>query len=267
MNTNTVTLLYFSPTGTTRRVLEAIAAGLRPRAVTHLDLASSGTKAEAGRKAFGDITVIGVPVYAGRVPLQAASGLERIRVKDSPAVLVVVYGNREYEDALLELKDISVKAGFTPAAGAAFIGEHSFSTPDNPIAEGRPDEEDIHRAETFGRLVREKMTGLQSLGSVAALQVPGNFPYRERSPSLNASPEINEEDCAYCGKCVEVCPMAAIKLHDKAFVTDKGICILCCACVKNCLCGARVVKDPRLSALAQRLGAMCRERREPEFFM
>jgi hypothetical protein len=54
-----------------------------------------------------ELVLIGVPVYAGRVPLEAVAKLRRLRVDRVPAVIIVVYGNREIEDALLELKDLA----------------------------------------------------------------------------------------------------------------------------------------------------------------
>jgi len=262
----TITLIYFSPTGTTRAVLEAIAEGAGAAIVRHIDLTLPGAKVDARGKAPGDLTVIGVPVYAGRVPLQALSRLQRIRVKDAPAAIVALYGNREYEDALLELRNISVESGFTPIAAAAFIGEHSFSTGDNPIAPGRPDADDLARARTFGRMVKEKIDGGLP-ESKAFLEVPGNFPYRERSPSRNTSPETDESICLNCGKCVEVCPVTAIRQSGATLITDRGKCILCCACVRNCLPGARAIRDPELVRFARQLGVMCSRRREPEFYL
>ena len=99
-----------------------------------------------------------------------------------------VYGNREYEDALLELQNIAIEAGFTPIAGAVFIGEHSFSTEGTPIAQGRPDADDLDRARSFGTMVQKKISNLESLRNVPPLAVPGNFPYRERGPARNTSP-------------------------------------------------------------------------------
>ena len=52
------------------------------------------------------------------------------------AVLVCVYGNRAYEDTLIELKDVADKAGFVPAAAVATIAEHSIM---HKFAAGRPD--------------------------------------------------------------------------------------------------------------------------------
>ena len=42
------------------------------------------------------------------------------------AVLLVVYGNREYEDTLLELSDVMEAAGFSPVAAVAAVAEHSI---------------------------------------------------------------------------------------------------------------------------------------------
>lgn len=264
---NSVRLLHFSPTGTTRKVLGAIAEGLGVDKPKHIDLTSPGTRTGRGRKIQGGLTIIGVPVYTGRVALEAVRGLQRFKAHNAPAVIVVVYGNREYEDALLELKNIAVESGFTPIAGAVFIGEHSFSKEGTPIAHGRPDIDDLNTARAFGAIVQKRMGDLGSLHSMAPLQVPGNFPYRERNPSLMTSPETRKETCVSCGKCVEVCPMAAIILQDNRVETDKEKCLLCCACVKNCPSGARCLEDPRLIQFAEKLSASCSRRKEPEFYL
>ena len=48
----------------------------------------------------------------------------------------VCYGNRNYDDALIELGDILTAKGFENIACGAFIAEHSFS---RILAAGRPD--------------------------------------------------------------------------------------------------------------------------------
>ncbi len=93
--------------------------------------------------------VIGAPVYVRRLPLNAVKRFKRLWANDTKAFVVVVYGNRNYEDALLELVDLSQELGFIPIAAAAFIGEHSFITRELPIAAGRPDEDDLEKAIEF----------------------------------------------------------------------------------------------------------------------
>jgi ferredoxin len=265
---NSLRLLYFSPTGTTRKVLEAIAEGLGVDKPKHIDLTSPGTRTGRGRKIQGGLTIIGVPVYTGRVALEAVRGLQRFKAHDTPAVIVVVYGNREYEDALLELRNIAVESGFMPIAGAVFIGEHSFSTEGTPIAQGRPDADDLDRARSFGTMVQKKISNIESLRNVPPLAVPGNFPYRERGPTRATSPETSDALCIRCGKCAEVCPVATITLQEDSVTTDKERCTLCCACVKNCPSGARRLQDPQLTQfIREKLSVMCSNRKEPEFYL
>ena len=70
----------------------------------------------------GELCVIAVPVYGGRVAATALQRLQRLKGNGSSAILVVVYGNRDYEDALLELRDTTVQLGFVPLTAGAFIG-------------------------------------------------------------------------------------------------------------------------------------------------
>lgn len=64
---------------------------------------------------------------------------------------VVVYGNRDYEDALLELHDILSENGFVVVAAGAFVARHSIF-PD--VAAGRPDRDDLDRMAEFAERVR-----------------------------------------------------------------------------------------------------------------
>ena len=149
--------------------------------------------------------------------------MKNVTGRHFPAVLLVVYGNRAFEDALLELKDIALGQGFLPIAGAAFIGEHSFDTPETPIATGRPDKADLDKAEAFGERVKVKL----EQRSLHEVEVPGHRPYRENSgwnrPYLEReqadqwSPETNTESCILCGICSHVCPTAAVTVNVSAW--------------------------------------------------
>ncbi len=188
-----------------------------------------------------------------------------MRGNETPAVVIAVYGNREYEDALLELRDIAVDAGFVPVAAAAFIGEHSFSSVAEPIAYGRPDTADLRTARAFGQSIREKLDSLEAVLPDVPLEIPGKKPYREYQPRSGISPVTIAESCGFCGTCVEVCPMGAISLTDRV-MTNSDACILCCACVKNCSSGARVMEDSGIRKVTGWLYANCRARKDPEAY-
>lgn len=177
----------------------------------------------------------------------------------------VTYGNRAYEDALLELRDVALEAGFLPVAAGAFIGEHSFSTDDDQIAYRRPDAEDLQDAGRFGQAIREKMKGLGPATEMPVLQVPGNSPYQDYRLPRNLAP-VSQEFCTRCESCLPVCPTGAIALKDNAVMTDASLCILCCACVKSCATGARVLEDERIQKLRTMLVTRFSQRKEPETY-
>ncbi len=267
MDFDSTALIYFSPTHTTRRVLREIAAGLGTTEVKELDLTLplrdySGVSLGSNR-----VTVIGSPVYGGRVPDLAAERLKSLKAGAAPAVLVAVYGNRAYEDALIELRDLAREAGFVPVAAAAFVAEHSFSSESAPIARGRPDDADAAKARDFGMRVGKKLEGLSSPDSAGCPQIPGNIPYKEKKPSSSVAPETDMEKCNLCGICAEVCPSGALRVED-AVLTDADKCILCSACIKMCPEGARYfAEDAPVWKIVKMLRTKCRDRKEPELFV
>jgi len=262
MNVRGAKLVYYSPTGSSRKIAEAVAGGVNK---THgsVDLTSPETKQGIVLKR-DELAVIAVPVYGGRVPVTAANRLKTVKGEGGPAVLVVVYGNRAFEDALLELKDIAVGQGFMPVAAAAFIGEHSFSTGETPVARGRPDEADLMKAAAFGVDVKRK---LGTITEVPDLSVPGNKPYKERSsPSEGMSPETDPATCNLCGACAQACPTGAVTVAEKVS-TVKQTCTRCTACVKACPTGARAWAHPGIKKIATWLNTSFGDRKEPETFL
>jgi len=266
MNINPAKLIYFSPTGTTKKILLAVAAGAGIDLAGHINLTLPGAKSPTPEKLNDDLAIIGCPVYGGRVPAEAVSRLRPIKGNGSPAVIVVVYGNRAYEDALVELWDLAVHAGFNVIAAGAFMGEHSYSTQDTPIAAGRPDLHDLVKAEEFGRLVHDKIRRMRSTRDMPLLRLPGNYPYKERSTLSNIAPVTQERECTKCETCASVCPVAAITVKESV-ITDQVMCIRCCACVKSCPAGARQMEDARIRKVAEQLSVNCCTRKDAETYL
>jgi len=266
MEVKQIKLVYFSPTGTSRSVLESIARGITAETVEHIDL-TLPRKARQAIALFADeLVILGAPVYGGRLPADAIERFKQLKAGNTLAVLVVLYGNREYEDALMELKKLALGLGFNPVAAAAFIGEHSFATEDVPIANGRPDSHDLQKAMAFGARVREKVTSLTSSGSLMDFEIPGRFPYEAAGARpMTVSPVTKEDTCTLCGTCAEVCPTAAISVGE-AVTTEIENCIRCCACIKNCPEGARVMPDGMWKDIANWLNENCSVRKEPQMF-
>ena len=268
MNFEAVKLAYFSPTGTTRKILNGIAEGLEAKNVEQIDLTFPEADKQPLHEFQNELVILGVPVYEGRVSKTAIPRLRRFKADKTPAVLVVLYGNRDFEDALLELYDLTRELGFLPVAGGAFIGEHSFANENRPIANGRPDAEDIMVAREFGSKICIKINDLDLIDEASLIKPPGNTPYidRDRSALEDRSALTRDEDCTLCGDCAPICPVGAITIKDTV-KTDSMACILCNACVKMCPVGARVVDDPMINKIVNWVSKNFQARREPEIFI
>ena len=266
MEIKKVKLIYFSATGTTQKVLESIAEGIAVENVEHVNMTLPKIAKQAIPPFSDELVLVGAPVYGGRLPADAVKRLKQLKASKNLAVLIVLYGNREFEDALLELKNLAIELGFHPLAGGAFIGEHSFSTKDVPIASGRPDSKDIQKAMAFGEKIKEKLTKLQSPGDVTDLVVPGSFPYEAAGArKMTVSPVTLVDKCTICGTCAEVCPTSAIAVGEDVS-TEIEACIRCCACIKNCPEEARIFEDDMMKTITEWLNENCAARKEPQLF-
>jgi len=253
----TIKTLYFSPTGTTKKIVETISKTLgvvennyNITLPKHRDILPSFDKE--------DLLVVGIPVYAGRIPRLIIDQLTNIKGNETPIVLVAVYGNRDYDDALLEMKDVFVQNGFMPIAAGAFIGEHSYTS---EVASNRPDIEDLKICKEFAETIKTHLY----LGDYKTkeLHVKGNFPYREIKPSLPLGPTV-DESCISCGICTINCPTGALKYNRHISVID-DLCIRCHACVRKCPFHA-IDFEEKLDPVKNWLIDNFTERRESELF-
>lgn len=274
MKLASLALVVFSPTRTTKTIAEAVALGIGADEVCLTNLTLPGARKSLPARFDSDAVLLAAPVYYGRLPVSVVPVFKRLEGQGKPVILLVVYGNRDYEDALAELYDISVSQGFVPAAAGAFVAEHSYSLPDRPMAAGRPDAADLETAKDFGRAVRQKLAGVDGPGMLSPLQVPGNRPYlrpeklymiQEIRKTMAFAPETGER-CTQCGICRKVCPEGAIDAFDAAEIDPKK-CILCFACVKSCPEQAKAMRDPNFNAAVGQLAEIIQNRKEPEVFL
>ena len=173
------------------------------------------------------------------------------------AVLVCVYGNRAYEDTLVELEDAAQKAGFRVVAAVAAVAEHSIA---RQLAAGRPDAQDAAQLAAFGEKIQAKL----SAHDLSEPNLPGNRPCK-KAGGAGMVPKATKA-CNRCGVCAAECPVQAISKDDPTKVDEKA-CISCMRCVSVCPQGARKVNPLLLSAAGLMLKKVCSERKDCELFL
>lgn len=268
---DSIRTIFFSPTGTSKKIAEAITRGVAAPTdestlaltvqtldLTHTDGSETTLPAET-------VAVIAAPVYGGRIAPVAMKRLAEIHGSGGPAVVVALYGNRAFGHAVVELAGLVSRQGFVPVAAAAFVGEHSYSTPETPIAAGRPDAQDLTAAEAFGRAIRQKIDAgacspvdaaqlkerrAPSLSTLRFIRFVLKYRHQQKRHPVVYLPECDAERCTHCGRCAAICPVGAISRGDETR-TDPARCIRCCACVKGCPVGARTFHTPFAEALSR----------------
>ena len=235
MNISQITGVYFSPTGGTKRVTEWITERIADnREAEWLDLTDAVSSRPDYTFTEHELAVVGVPVYGGRVPETARERLQKLHGKRTPAVLIVTYGNRAYEDALLELSDIL------------------------------KDEKDKKEMTAFAEAVREKLKSTAGSSKLLELSIRGNRPYRPYG-TLPLKISVSSA-CEGCGTCIRKCPVQAISRTD-AKVTDESACITCMRCIAVCPKHARKLGTLMTLAIRQKLKKVCTDRKDAEFVL
>lgn len=267
--------VWFSPTGTTKKIVKTIAKALSNEigaAYGETGINLPELRATPLRFTGYDIVVFGMPVYAGRVPNVLLKFLNTLEGGGAPGIPVCVYGNRDYDDALIELRDIMVGRGFHTVAAAAFIGEHAFSY---SLGKGRPDSADLTMAARFGKSAGEKIKGIADMTKAQPVFVAGTpDPYRGYYRPKDANGEaieirkvkpLTKETCNGCKTCAGICLMGAIS--QKGVRTVDGVCIKCGACVKHCPMQAKYFADEGYLFHKKDLEARYARRAQPEVFL
>lgn len=274
MKISCVKAVYYSAAGSTETVVtelaKQIAAHLEVPAECY-DFTLPENRTEAKQYGADELVVFGTPVYAGRVPNKMLPVVQgNFKAEGALAVPVVTFGNRNFDNGLIELRNELENNGFHTIAGAGVACEHVFS---DKLAKGRPDTEDWGKLSAFAKEVAEKVMAMTEIP--APIAVRGEDPVgpyytplgTDGKPAvfLKAKPKTREELCDKCGICAKVCPVGSITLENPSEVT--GICIKCQACIKKCPKDAKYFDDAAFLSHVAMLEQNYTRRAEMELFV
>ena len=245
---NRLVKITFSPTGGTQKVTDYIAEGFEGSCIDY-----SLLKQEEMTFEKEDFVIFAIPSFSGRVPKTASERIGALNGNGAKCAIVVVYGNRAYEDTLLELKNVVKESNFVPVAGAAVLAEHSIA---RKVAAGRPDADDREELKSFGKQIFDQLDRLKEV------EVPGNEPYRAYGAAA-MEPQPTKQ-CNGCGICITECPVQAI---DSDYRANPEVCISCMRCVSICPGQNRKAKEEMQNMICEKLSVFEEVRKANEFFL
>ena len=256
--TDMIKQITFSPTGGTKKVADAVSKGIG-KDVECIELCVPASKLVSTTLSEDDIIVIAAPVFGGRIPSLAVERISKIKGNGALCVIIAVYGNRAYDDALFELQDVATSAGYHVIAAIGAVAEHSIV---REYGAARPDAADINELESYGKKIAE-IVAQADIREKAALTLPGNRPYKKAGsgpvPSAGSS-------CEECGACAKMCPVGAIDIYNVK-KTDKEKCVSCMKCISVCPRSARKIGSVMHFLVKTMLKKPCRERKMNELFI
>lgn len=252
--------IVFSPTGGTQKVAQIISEQWNGEA-KRIDLSDHQKDFSKCRIEKQDMVLIAMPSYGGRAPAVAIERLKQIDGNNAKCTLVCVYGNRAYEDTLVEMKDAARESGFRVIAAVAAVAEHSIMP---QYAKSRPDASDRKQLMDFASKITDDSNSNVVINKEEnVVAIPGNRPYK-KAGGAGLVPK-QDKSCTKCGLCAKNCPVCAISEAD--YRADSKKCISCMRCMKQCPINARKVNGVMVSVAAMAIKKACLTRKENELFL
>ena len=239
--------IYFSPTDNSKKYVEAMCKAISNEYIS-LDITSKEVYKDFTNE---DFVIIGAPVYAGRIPHVSKQRFSLFKGNKTPCIIVGTYGNRHYDDALVEMQDLFESNGFVVYGACALIGRHTYGS----IAIDRPNENDLKEACKFSFEIYHRNKAIQNI-------IPGNHHDNDVVNKGRFHP-LTTKSCIQCGLCVSNCPVGAILEDCKTISND---CISCFRCIRKCPVMAKNMDDENYNSFAAMFTEKLKEPRENEYF-
>ena len=228
-----VTMVYFSQTGNTRKVAEAMAVAFRESG--HDTRTVSLQKATPEDAATSDILGVGSPCFTGQAPTPIKEYLSALPPLDNRRAFVFATSGGAPGKVLYDMTRLLRRKGADVIGGTLIRGECFHPSPciigRYP---GRPNAEDLAKAQRFAIAAAEYVSGagtgpLPESHNDVLKQGWGLYDFEGMlipDPLLRLvlpKPKLDRTRCDNCQWCVYECPMGNIAIKDYPFesILDK----------------------------------------------
>ncbi|EEG76182.1 EFR1 family ferrodoxin [Dethiobacter alkaliphilus] len=229
-------LLYFSQSGSTLNVAQAIAEGLREGGyrVELFDI----TKNPPTDVSRFDLIGIGTPVYYYRLPFNISDYLQNLSGLNGKKTFYFLLHGTYPGDAGRELQDILQSRGAKEPSGMCFFGADFFLgylQQGVLFSPGRPNETDLEQAQEYGRRMAKGETVQTQPGKLGLIyRLEKLFTNRWLVRHLYSQMFHADKKCISCNRCQNKCPTGNITENKKGKPLWGHNCLLCLTCEAVC---------------------------------
>ncbi len=237
-----ITLIYFSQTGNTRRVAQAMAEAFRQAG--HATRTISLKKATPQDANTGDLLGVGSPCFSSQAPTPVKAFLQSLPPLENRRAFVFATSGGAPGRVLYDLAHLLQGKGAEVVGGFLTRGELHHPAPClSGRMPDRPNTKDLAQARHFAIAVaehvsagrpgpvaesrRETFTLRRGFYDLVALLSTDGFLRR-----VLPEPEIDAARCNQCGWCVHECPVHNIAVQPYPILGDR--CIRCYRCLTGC---------------------------------
>ncbi|HAN21683.1 MAG: hypothetical protein A2Y15_03655 [Clostridiales bacterium GWF2_36_10] len=229
------TIIFFSPTGNTRKVCEVIKNTLDKEFQTKLcDITYPAAREKLlSENLSGDLLVVAVPVYAESVEEIITNFFRMAQLNFAKAIVICTYGCISAGAAISDIIRVLKYKNISVIASAKIPARHNFALAG---IKDLSDKNSYDYSTLISDFIVKACKKNDKLKQRYRLHFSKLIPHKILVRLTSYVPSTNLEICSKCNICVKVCPTGAIKSD---VTTDKNACISCAACVINCQTEAR----------------------------
>ncbi|MBI9077295.1 MAG: EFR1 family ferrodoxin [Desulfatibacillum sp.] len=234
-----IAIAYFSATGNTRKMAEAIELVFTERGarVEKFDITAQAARQEPLDLSPYDGVIFGAPIHSLRAPRVVRDWMKTLDGQGKKAAMYFTYGGFHVHPTHHSTREILAGAGFTVVSSAEFLGAHTFNKGGWKAVPTRPNASDFTVARDFAVATYDRFSGQDErvLGDLEKTDLTEEFLDAIegfRFKALTMLPTRNGEACSLCMECETQCPTGAMNAEKGE--SDIKLCIACLRCLDVC---------------------------------
>jgi flavodoxin/NAD-dependent dihydropyrimidine dehydrogenase PreA subunit len=243
-------VVYYSQTGNTKKIAEAITAGMK-KTIEECEIRPLKEVTAEDLSKY-DLISLGYPTWSSKEPPNVRAFIEQTISLEGKHIFVFSTHGARPAGLISSIVPLLREKGMTVIGFKDWYGSVWLPHMPKPyVTDGHPDETDLREAFEFGKEMAELSMRIKSGGNITIPELTEegeekahgkreDAPAEFRNARLKAkrSMRVDLEKCVGCNLCIENCPVDAIDFGISPPIFKIDVCVPCWYCEQICPTGA-----------------------------